>query len=178
MLRPAEPRRRQACASRAIASNDHCSGWDGVIFLRQGFYRHAIFRFHFEFPDKCAFTLAHTFAPCPRTIRSMTLCSYPFQAPRFRFISNVQHPCVAADGTVDIASLFQWKAFIHFTWDVLDSIKRMFMLIDSYPHINQQHSELCVRLLAPFRCWLMLTHSACADSTQTKLHSHGSHRSA
>ncbi len=61
-------------------------GWNGVIFVRQGYYKNAILRFIISFPEE-----------------------YPVVAPTVNFTSPVYHPLIHPEtGELDLSVLFPY----------------------------------------------------------------------
>ncbi|KAB5592381.1 Ubiquitin-conjugating enzyme domain containing protein [Ceratobasidium theobromae] len=79
--------------------------WNGTIFIHQGYYRSAIFRFKITFPS-----------------------DYPARAPVVQFTTDVFHPLVSTkDGTFSLAPRIpSWSSHDHNVFHVLHWIKAVF----------------------------------------------------
>lgn len=55
------------------------------------------------------------------------------------------HPQVSPDGKVDLGKKFpQWKAYVDFTWHILQFLKDLFYKIDCSLPLNTEAAELCL----------------------------------
>lgn len=78
--------------------------WDAVYFVHQEFYAGAILHFHINFPS-----------------------DYPEHVPSVQFVTDVFHPLIASDGTMNLASRFRpWRPKEHNVFHVLAFVKVAF----------------------------------------------------
>ncbi|CAE6433316.1 hypothetical protein ACGC1H_001529 [Rhizoctonia solani] len=79
--------------------------WNGMLFVHQGYYRSAIFRFKITFPS-----------------------DYPTRAPIVQFVTDVYHPLVSTkDGIFSLAPrISSWSSHEHNVFHVLRWIKAAF----------------------------------------------------
>jgi len=92
--------------------------WDGVIIVRKGVYRKAIFKFLIDIPN-----------------------SYPEQAPKIFFSQEVFHPLIRPDtGELDISVQFPvWQPNQHYIVLLLGYIKKCFYKTDFFiPRPDQE----------------------------------------
>ncbi|PRP78684.1 hypothetical protein PROFUN_13423 [Planoprotostelium fungivorum] len=97
--------------------------WNCAIFIRQGPYRHAVFKFDLIIPTK-----------------------YPEFAPLVCFTSRVYHPQVDLEsGSLNIQRAFpNWNHETDYLWQVLNYVKRVFYKIDTIEPLNQAAADMFV----------------------------------
>ncbi|KAL6063737.1 Ubiquitinconjugating enzyme subfamily protein [Balamuthia mandrillaris] len=96
--------------------------WHGVIFIRQGHYRKAVFKFILFIPS-----------------------NYPESAPEVQFVSFVYHPAVSpSDGKLNVSPAFPngWTPNKNHIWHVLAYIKKLFYQVDVQNVSNHEAAEL------------------------------------
>ncbi|XP_052818590.1 AKT-interacting protein-like isoform X2 [Mya arenaria] len=105
--------------------------WNAVIFIRQGLYQGAVFRFNLNIPE------AYPNAECPRVF---------FEFPVF-------HPVVdPKTGELDVKREFKkWRRNTHFLWQVLMYVRRIFFKIDSKTPSNVEAAELYEHNIEEYR---------------------------
>ncbi|KAH7344770.1 ubiquitin-conjugating enzyme/RWD-like protein [Rhizoctonia solani] len=79
--------------------------WNGMLFIHQGYYRSAIFRFKITFPS-----------------------DYPARVPVVQFVTDVYHPLVSTkDGVFSLAPrITSWSSHEHNVFHILHWIKAAF----------------------------------------------------
>ncbi|KAF9462621.1 UBC-like protein [Collybia nuda] len=78
--------------------------WDAVLFVHQGYYTDAIFKFRLTFPP-----------------------NYPERQPTVQFMTDVFHPLVGQDGTFNLLPRFRpWRPKEHHVFDILHYVKAAF----------------------------------------------------
>lgn len=109
----------------AMPSFDSLYIWHCAIFIRQGMYRGAVFRFSLTIPS-----------------------TYPNAPPDVRFFTPVYHPLVGLDGSFDISHEFpDWTSRRHFLFVVLAYVKKVFYQLDlslTRPSLNPEAHNLYV----------------------------------
>lgn len=105
--------------------------WNGVIFIRQGLYQEAVFRFNLNIPEN------YPNGECPRVF---------FEFPVF-------HPVVdPKTGELDVKREFKkWRRNTNYLWQVLLYIRRIFFKIDPKCPSNTEAAELYERNMEQFR---------------------------
>lgn len=98
------------------------SAWLCLLSVHEGLYRNAMFKFNLTVPD-----------------------TYPHDRPSVQFISEIFHPQVAADGTVDLSRAFPaWRAHEDLLWHVLVYVKRLFYKIETERPANAEAASLFI----------------------------------
>eukprot|EP01135_Chromosphaera_perkinsii_P004221 Nk52_evm10s272 gene=Nk52_evmTU10s272 len=94
-----------------MPAEDTIHVWHGVMFIRQGLYRNAIFKFVIYMPD-----------------------DFPDSCPHVKFTSSVFHPQIDQNGRVNVLRAFPaWKRGRDRIWHVLAYLKRLFYKIETDP---------------------------------------------
>ena len=102
-----------------MPSFDSLRVWHGVMFMHNGLYRGAIFKFAFYIPE-----------------------DFPDARPRVRFHSKVFHPQVDKDGTLNLDAAFPtWKAGKDYIWHLVVFLKRSFMRIEVDGALNRDAAD-------------------------------------
>lgn len=92
--------------------------WDGVLFIREGIYAGAIFKFRMTFPKE-----------------------YPRNHPEFQFLSDVFHPLVDGEGNLDMREFFNTTTKSkHTSLNILKFVKNIFLL-NSYLNIETSNNK-------------------------------------
>jgi ubiquitin-protein ligase len=85
--------------------------WNCVIFIRQGIYKNAIFRFNLEIPE-----------------------IYPQQRPTIIFLTPVFHPLISEEGVLDLELPYpQWSSDKNFLWQPICYVKKIFYKFPAIP---------------------------------------------
>ncbi|XP_060552080.1 AKT-interacting protein-like isoform X2 [Ruditapes philippinarum] len=105
--------------------------WNGVIFIRQGLYQEAVFRFNLNIPEN------YPNGDCPRVF---------FEFPVF-------HPLVDPKTfELDVKREFKkWRRNANFLWQVLLYVRRVFFKIDPKCPLNTEAAELYEHSMEEFR---------------------------
>eukprot|EP00357_Protocruzia_adherens_P013786 CAMPEP_0114992982 /NCGR_PEP_ID=MMETSP0216-20121206/12260_1 /TAXON_ID=223996 /ORGANISM="Protocruzia adherens, Strain Boccale" /LENGTH=233 /DNA_ID=CAMNT_0002356541 /DNA_START=57 /DNA_END=758 /DNA_ORIENTATION=+ len=98
---------------------ENLRNWHGVIFVRNGIYKNAIYKFTMELP-----------------------IDYPKGRPTVRFISKLFHPLIEEnDGLLDLEYGFpEWRPGKDFIINILSFIKTVFYVSDYYKIDNSHNS--------------------------------------
>ncbi|KAL4234556.1 hypothetical protein ACF0H5_006197 [Mactra antiquata] len=105
--------------------------WNGVIFIRQGLYQGAVFRFNLNIPE-----------------------NYPNgDCPRVFFEHLVFHPVIDSKfGELDVKREFKkWRRNGNFLWQVLMYVRRIFFKIDPKCPSNTEAAELYENNMEEFK---------------------------
>ncbi|XP_052233580.1 AKT-interacting protein-like isoform X1 [Dreissena polymorpha] len=129
--------------------------WNGVLFLRQGLYQDAVFRFNLNIPE------AYPNADCPRVF---------FEFPVF-------HPAVnPKTGELDVKREFKkWRRGTNFLWQVLMYVRRVFFKIDPKCSWNEEAAELYEHNMEEYRKKVETTVRSSKDVLYNPIESKDSH---
>lgn len=105
--------------------------WNGVIFVRQGLYQEAVFKFNLNIPEN------YPLGDCPRVF---------FEHPVF-------HPVVdSKTGELDVKREFKkWRRNVNYLWQVLLYVRRIFFKIDPKCPLNQEAADLYEHNMEEFK---------------------------
>lgn len=129
--------------------------WNGVIFIRQGLYQGAVFRFNLNIPEN------YPNGDCPRVF---------FEYPVF-------HPVVdPKTGELDVKREFKkWRRNANYLWQVLMYIRRIFFKIDPKCPSNTEAAELYEQNMEQFRKRIEETVRSSKDVLYNPIESNDAH---
>lgn len=129
--------------------------WNGVIFIRQGFYQNAVFRFSLRIPEN------YPCGDCPRVF---------FEFPVF-------HPIVdPKTGELNVLPRFhKWRQNHNYLWQVLLYIRRIFLKIDPQCPLNAEAAEMYKNNMDQFKQKVMETIKSSNELLYNPVESHDAH---
>lgn len=129
--------------------------WNGVIFIRQGLYQEAVFRFNLNIPEN------YPNGECPRVF---------FEFPVF-------HPIVdPKTGELDVVREFKkWRRNANYLWQVLLYVRRIFFKIDPKCPLNAEAADMYEHNMDQFKQKVVETIKSCKDVLYNPIESYDAH---
>lgn len=122
--------------------------WFGVIFIRQGLYQGAVFRFTLYVPDN------YPDCDCPILV---------FDPPIFNPLINVE------TGELDVKRAFpKWRRNVNHLWQVIQYAKRIFYKIETESPLNLEAAELYEKDLELYKVRAAESISVCNERLYEK----------